>query len=92
MKKQHKNSSNHTMRMELKYCERCGSLWLRRKGAEAVYCQKCKPKVAELPPAKKSAGRIELPVARTAMVERYEDQEVDIDSNDLALEAAGGVA
>jgi len=33
--------------LELKYCERCGGLWLRRKGELAVYCGPCLPKVAE---------------------------------------------
>jgi Zn-finger nucleic acid-binding protein len=34
---------------ELKYCERCGGLWLRRAGAEQVYCSRCEPEMAELP-------------------------------------------
>jgi hypothetical protein len=27
--------------LELKYCERCGSLGLRRKGCGEVYCESC---------------------------------------------------
>ncbi len=27
--------------MELKYCEACGGLWLRRAGDEQVYCARC---------------------------------------------------
>jgi ribosomal protein L37AE/L43A len=27
--------------VELKYCERCGGLWLRFKGSEVVYCPSC---------------------------------------------------
>jgi hypothetical protein len=27
--------------MELKYCERCGNLWLRRSGAEDAHCAPC---------------------------------------------------
>jgi len=27
--------------LELKYCERCGGLWFRRKGDPWVYCQPC---------------------------------------------------
>jgi Zn-finger nucleic acid-binding protein len=27
--------------VELKYCERCGSLWLRRAAAPHIYCAKC---------------------------------------------------
>jgi hypothetical protein len=35
--------------LELKYCERCGGLWLRGKGSELVFCPSCAPKMAELP-------------------------------------------
>ena len=30
------------MAVELKYCERCGGLWLRRPGQEIVYCERCR--------------------------------------------------
>lgn len=29
------------IQVELKYCERCGGLWLRPQGAEGVYCSPC---------------------------------------------------
>ncbi len=32
--------------MELKYCERCGGLWLRREGEPGVYCAECRARVA----------------------------------------------
>ena len=35
--------------VELKYCERCGGLWLRPKEDEAIYCPGCAPQMAELP-------------------------------------------
>jgi hypothetical protein len=35
--------------VELKYCERCGSLWMRLRGDDGVYCAKCVPEVAQLP-------------------------------------------
>lgn len=35
--------------MELKYCERCGSLWMRLQGDSQVYCANCAPLMAELP-------------------------------------------
>jgi hypothetical protein len=31
----------HEILIELKYCERCGGLWLRLQGANAVYCAGC---------------------------------------------------
>jgi Zn-finger nucleic acid-binding protein len=38
--------------VELKYCERCGGIWLRRMGAESVYCATCAPEMAEFPKPK----------------------------------------
>jgi Zn-finger nucleic acid-binding protein len=36
--------------LELKYCERCGGLWLRPVGGEQIYCTVCARAIAELPP------------------------------------------
>ena len=47
--------------VELKYCERCGGLWLRPRGEEEVYCQSCVPKLAEFPiSAKRLTARLPL--------------------------------
>lgn len=95
MKRNRVNSSDDLIRMELKYCEHCGSLWLRPSGAETVYCASCQPKVAELPPPKKNPGRVQLPTAKTALIDRYRDGEkawLGIDADELDFEAAGGVA
>ena len=35
--------------LELKYCEHCGSLWMRLRGDDGVYCAKCVPAMAEFP-------------------------------------------
>ena len=35
--------------VELKYCERCGGLWLRRQGREGVYCATCRMCLAAMP-------------------------------------------
>jgi hypothetical protein len=35
--------------VELKYCERCGGLWLRPKQETEIYCPGCVPQMAELP-------------------------------------------
>jgi Zn-finger nucleic acid-binding protein len=37
------------MAVELKYCERCGGLWLRPVGGREIYCPPCIPKMAQLP-------------------------------------------
>jgi hypothetical protein len=44
------------MEMELKYCERCGALWLRLMGSEGVYCGVCSPKMVNAPALRKSGG------------------------------------
>lgn len=35
--------------LELKYCERCGGLWLRPVGGGQIYCTICSRAMAELP-------------------------------------------
>jgi Zn-finger nucleic acid-binding protein len=37
--------------LELKYCERCGGLWLRPAGGDQIYCRVCAGAMAELPPS-----------------------------------------
>ena len=54
--------------VELKYCERCGGLWLRRPGHDEVHCGRCRPQRAALmrtgrgrnskPPMKQNALQI----------------------------------
>ena len=39
-------------KLELKYCERCGGLWLRPLGSEVVYCAACAEDIRQLPPAR----------------------------------------
>jgi len=48
--------------VELKYCERCGGLWLRSKGEEEVYCPACVPKMAEFPLARRRPRVVVLEV------------------------------
>jgi uncharacterized Zn finger protein (UPF0148 family) len=37
------------IRMELKYCERCGGLWMRACGTGEVYCPACAAEMSDLP-------------------------------------------
>ena len=39
------------IRLELKYCERCGGLLLRRSGLNINYCKPCQRIERALPPA-----------------------------------------
>jgi hypothetical protein len=45
------------IRLELKYCERCGGLLLRRTGEAVVYCGSCAKSVNELPVMKPLGAR-----------------------------------
>jgi len=95
MDSSHTESEKQSVRLELKYCEHCGGLWLRECGAGSVYCDSCRPKVADLPVPKKKPGRTILPVAKPSLVEevtfRVEPTFRD-EPDDTNFEAAGGVA
>lgn len=69
MNSNRRNRENET-RVELKYCEHCGGLWIREGGA-GVYCERCQPKIADLPIPKRQR-RPKLPVGPRTVVERYE--------------------
>jgi hypothetical protein len=75
--------------MELKYCERCGGLWVREPGAGA-YCGRCQGAIEELPAAKRKPTRSMLPVHRSTAIEDYV---VRMDADDRkSFKAAGGLS
>lgn len=39
-----------SIQLELKYCERCGGLWLRPKGSDLLFCAGCARAMAGLVP------------------------------------------
>ena len=82
-----RRSKTQEARVELKYCEHCGGLWVREPGA-GVYCAKCEPKVADLPVPKKRAARVLLPEQETAVTDEMSRGLVEA----LELDAVGGVA
>lgn len=50
--------------VELKYCERCGGLFLRPQGSGRTYCKPCLPRMAELAnPQPRKIRDVRLPVA-----------------------------
>lgn len=86
-------SRNHrtdqqTEKMELKYCEHCGGLWVREPGT-GVYCAKCEPKVADLPVPRKRPRRVLLPEGDKTVLDGI-GRKLRDESRDL--EAVGGVA
>ena len=89
MKRNPNDKNKEEVRVELKYCEHCGGLWVRECGAGVVYCENCQAKVADLPIPKKKPGRITLPVGRRTVVE---DCGREIGDGETDLEAVGGVA
>jgi hypothetical protein len=38
-----------SIQVELKYCERCGGLWLRPQGTDGVYCAGCQLRLRARP-------------------------------------------
>jgi hypothetical protein len=49
------------IRLELKYCERCGGLWLRRRNTGGVYCAGCSSETSEFPLCGRRISRPRLP-------------------------------
>jgi len=45
------------IQVELKYCERCGGLWLRPQGADDVYCAGCRVRLEALPDSEEAPVR-----------------------------------
>jgi ribosomal protein L37AE/L43A len=66
--------------MELKYCEHCGGLWVRERGAGTIYCDRCQTKVAELPAPKRRKSRLILPVRPPTAVDEYA---IEVDREDV---------
>ena len=91
MKSDPKDGDSEPLHVELKYCEHCGGLWTRKQGVGVVYCEKCQPKVADLPAPKKLPERIILPVRPHTAVEDYEFEIIDDEPLDFEA-AAGGAA
>lgn len=46
------------IRMELKYCERCGGLFLRQAESARVYCVTCAPAMREMAVGKKQPASV----------------------------------
>jgi hypothetical protein len=48
--------------VELKYCERCGVLWIRPQGDSGVYCGSCRVHMSDMPrPVEERASKPRLP-------------------------------
>ena len=93
MRRNLEDEDKEEVRVELKYCEHCGGLWVRECGAGVVYCANCQAKVADLPIPKKKLRRPTLPVGRRTLVEEYDRDTSRVERDAKTdLEAMGGVA
>ena len=49
------------IQLELKYCERCGALWLRLRGTQEIYCAPCDLEMLDLPSPRRVPSKPRLP-------------------------------
>jgi Zn-finger nucleic acid-binding protein len=66
--------STNKLSFELKYCERCGGLWLRPVDGEQIYCVACGRAMAELPPASTEAKNRKMPRDARGKFRGYEEK------------------
>ena len=57
-----KGEELEVVQLELKYCERCGGLWMRTLGSQEVYCGACVAPISELPGVRRRKSKPRLPV------------------------------
>ena len=50
------DSSSLLVTLEPKYCEGCGAIRLRPAGSQAIYCERCARRWAEMAPAVPAAS------------------------------------
>lgn len=50
------------LQLELKYCERCGGLWLRVRGTQGPYCSPCAAALSEEVAVRTSKRPPRLPI------------------------------
>jgi hypothetical protein len=89
--KNENSSPANELQFELKYCERCGGLWLRPAGGKQIYCVACGRAMADLP-----SSSTERASARMSQGPRWATEDGDIGGYDgdegIDLDGAGGVA
>jgi Zn-finger nucleic acid-binding protein len=87
--------SANELQLELKYCERCGGLWLRPTGGGQIYCVTCGREMAKMPAvSRERKGMPGARVPRGPVRWSVDDSEFENceEYDDLDLDAAGGVA
>jgi hypothetical protein len=56
-----KSNDPEVVQLELKYCERCGALWLRLRGTQEIYCAPCDLEMLDLPSPRRLPSKPRLP-------------------------------
>jgi Zn-finger nucleic acid-binding protein len=83
--------SRNELSLELKYCERCGGLWLRPVGGGQIYCVDCGRAMAELPPASYEVRKARVP--RGPLWEVHGEEADDYEEEQgIDVDTVGGVA
>jgi len=92
MKGKAKQNGAKELQFELKYCERCGGLWLRPVGGGQIYCAACGREMAQLPPGSREPETAKLPRGPRWGVDYVDDSEGFEEDDGGDIDAAGGVA
>lgn len=80
MKTRQENTLASDRQFELKYCERCGALWVRPVDVEQIYCAECGRAVDDLPPISQQVEAVRAPEHlvwdedEDVFFERYEEE------------------
>jgi Zn-finger nucleic acid-binding protein len=62
--------------LELKYCEYCGGLWLRRKGEVEIYCANCVTYISQCTVSSRKRTNPRLPGNTVKRIEGEDDGEI----------------
>ena len=89
--KEKESTSANELQFELKYCERCGGLWLRPVGGGQIYCVACGREMAELPPASTEQETAKLPQGPRWGMDHCDYEDSD-EGEGVDRDASGGVA
>lgn len=52
---------SQVIHLELKYCERCGSLWLREADSGGIYCARCDAAIERMAPPTRHKNKARVP-------------------------------
>jgi hypothetical protein len=70
-----KSEGLEIIQLELKYCERCGRLWLRQRDTGGVYCEECTSEIPNFSLCGRRTSRPHLPM----------NEQIEIESQDGAV-------